>query len=146
MNELVLKHEDRIHGVLSCFDQMLFRGYLSIMSGWSMAQLLQAHEIDCTSVKPSRMSNAERVKAHAVALARKNVRPFEQLSSKLRKGDAARKIADRDGIVEGLVCVFSPCWPRARSARALCQARAVHGTVHVRAQPLGRAARSRCAS
>ena len=27
MNEFVSKHEDRIHGVLSCFDRMLFRGY-----------------------------------------------------------------------------------------------------------------------
>jgi hypothetical protein len=31
------KYEDRIHGVLSCFDRMLFRGYLPIMWGWSMA-------------------------------------------------------------------------------------------------------------
>ena len=38
MPEFVRKHEDRIHGVLSCFDRMLFRGYLPIMSGWSMAQ------------------------------------------------------------------------------------------------------------
>ena len=111
MNEFVRKHEDRIHGVLSCFDRMLFRGYLPIMSGWSMAQLLQAHEIDCTSVKPFLLANAERVKAHAVALARKHGRPFEYLSSKLRKEDAARKIAERDGIVEGLVCVFSALEP-----------------------------------
>lgn len=27
MKEFVHKHEDRIHGVLSCFDRMLFRGY-----------------------------------------------------------------------------------------------------------------------
>ena len=32
MNEFVGKHEDRIHGVLSCFDRMLFGGYLPIMS------------------------------------------------------------------------------------------------------------------
>ena len=44
MDEFVRKHEDRIHGVLSCFDRMLFRGYLPIMSGWSMAQLLKAHD------------------------------------------------------------------------------------------------------
>ena len=35
MNEFVRKHEDRVHGALSCFDRMLFRGYLPIMSGWS---------------------------------------------------------------------------------------------------------------
>jgi len=46
MKAFVDKYEDRIHGVLSCFDRMLFHGYLPIMSGWSMAQLLQAHEID----------------------------------------------------------------------------------------------------
>lgn len=58
MDEFVRKHEDRIHGVLSCFDLMLFRGYLPIMSGWSMAQLLKAHDIDCNSVKPFLLSNA----------------------------------------------------------------------------------------
>lgn len=59
MKAFVDKYSDRIHGVLSCFDRMLFRGYLPIMSGWSMAQLLQAHEIDCASVKPFLLSNAE---------------------------------------------------------------------------------------
>jgi hypothetical protein len=102
---------DLIHGVLSCFDRMLFRDYLPIMSGWSMAQLHQAHEIDCGSVKPFLLANAERVKAHAVALARKYGRPFEYLGAKLRKEDAARKIAERDGIEEGLVCVFSALEP-----------------------------------
>jgi hypothetical protein len=90
---------------------MLFRGYLPIMSGRSMAQLLQAHEIDCASVKPFLLSNAERVKAHALAMAREHGRPFEYLSAKMRKEDAARKIAERDGIEEGLVCVFSALEP-----------------------------------
>ena len=101
MNEFVRKHEDRIHGVLSCFDRMLFRGCLPIMSGWSMAQLLKAHDIDCNSVKPFLLSNAERVKAHAVALARKHGRPFEYLGPRLRKEDAARRLAERDGIRAG---------------------------------------------
>lgn len=98
MKAFVDKYEDRIHGVLSCFDRMLFRGYLPIMSGWSMAQLLQAHEIDCASVKPILLSNAERVKAHAQTMARQHGRPFGYLSAKMRKEDAARKIAERDGI------------------------------------------------
>jgi hypothetical protein len=58
-------------------------------------------EIDCSSVKPFLLTNAERVKAHAVALARNHGRPFEYLSPKLRKEDAVRRIAERDGIVEG---------------------------------------------
>ena len=40
MDQFIRKHENRIHGVLSCFDRMLFRGYLPIMSGWTMAQFL----------------------------------------------------------------------------------------------------------
>jgi hypothetical protein len=41
MKEFVRRHEAHIQGVLSCFDRMLFRGYLPIMSGWSMAQFLK---------------------------------------------------------------------------------------------------------
>ena len=44
MKEFIRKYEDRIHGVLSCFDRMLFRGYLPITSGWAMAQFLDRHE------------------------------------------------------------------------------------------------------
>jgi hypothetical protein len=43
MKEFIRQHEARIHGVLSCFDRMLFRGYLPIMSGWSMAQFLKGN-------------------------------------------------------------------------------------------------------
>lgn len=64
MKTFVDRCEDRIHGVLSCFDRMLFRGYLPIIPGWSMARLLRA-----------------------------------------------RKIAERDGIEQGLVCVFSALEP-----------------------------------
>lgn len=107
MKAFVDKYEDRIHGVLSCFDRILFRGYLQIMSGWSIAQLLWASEVDCASVKPFLLSNAERPKARAQAMARERGWPFEHLSAKMRKEDGARKIAVRDGIHDGLVCVFS---------------------------------------
>ena len=37
MDLFVRKHQDKINGTLSCFDRMLFRGYLPIQSGrfWS---------------------------------------------------------------------------------------------------------------
>ena len=111
MREFIRKHEARIHGVLSCFDRMLFRGYLPIMSGWSMAQFLKAHQADRSSIKPFLLQNAERVKAHAIALAKKHQRPFEYLASPIRKEDAARKLAERDGIEQGLVCIFSALEP-----------------------------------
>ena len=107
MKEFVRRHEARIQGVLSCFDRMLFRGYLPIMSGWSMAQFLKGRGVGNGSLKPFLLENAERVKAHAIALAKKHERPYQYLTTSMRKEDAARKLAERDGIEEGLVCVFS---------------------------------------
>ena len=112
MKEFVRKHDDHIHGVLSCFDRMLFRGYLPIMSGWSMAQFLNGLDLKGSSLKPFLLENAERVKDHAIAMAQKHARPFQYLVSNIRKEDTARKLAERDGIEEGLVCIFSilePC-------------------------------------
>jgi hypothetical protein len=47
MKEFIRKHYDHIHGVLSCFDRMLFRGYLPIMSGWAMAQFRLSGILRC---------------------------------------------------------------------------------------------------
>jgi len=40
MKTFLANYSDRIHGE-SCFDRMLFRGYLPIMSGWQMAQFIK---------------------------------------------------------------------------------------------------------
>jgi hypothetical protein len=112
MKEFVRKYEDRIHGVLSCFDRVLFRGHLPITSGWQMALLLYRLKVNFGSLKPFLLENSERVKNHAVAMAQKQGRPFQYLKSNIDKEDAARKLAQRDGIRHGLVCVFSilePC-------------------------------------
>jgi len=45
VKEFIEKYKDGIHGVLSCFDRMLFRGYLPIMSGWQMAQFFNSSGI-----------------------------------------------------------------------------------------------------
>jgi hypothetical protein len=153
MKAFIEKYEDRIHGVLSCFDRMLFRGYLPIMSGWSMAQFLKAHDIGSDALKPFLLANAERIKAHALDMAAKHGRPFQYLSTKLRMEDAARKLAETDGIEEGLVCVFSvlqPCrtfsfrfhpgQPYVRSAKRKCLHLYYYfmdrelGLIHVRVQ------------
>src|SRR3954447_5486574 len=81
MQEFIRKHEARIHGVLSCFDRMLFRGYLPIMSGWSMAQFLNGLDVAGGSLKPFLLENAERVKDHAIAMAKKYERPFQYLAT-----------------------------------------------------------------
>jgi hypothetical protein len=47
------KHESKISGVLSCFDRMLFRGYLPLMSGAAMAQFLMSEKVQCDNPKVS---------------------------------------------------------------------------------------------
>ena len=112
MREFIDKYEDRIHGVLSCFDRMLFRGYLPLMGGWQMAQFFNSQNIRYRELKTFLTDNAGRIKEHGVKLAEKAGRPFQYLQQKVRKEELARTIAGRDGIQEGLVCAFSvlePC-------------------------------------
>lgn len=112
MKEFIRKYEDRIHGVLTCFDRMIFRGYLPIMSGWAMAQFLGRLNQGFTSLKPFLLENSERVKNHALAMAKKEGRPFQYLAANIKKDKAALELAQRDGIQHGLVCIYSilePC-------------------------------------
>ena len=112
MKEFIDQYKDRIHGVLSCFDRMLFRGYLPIMSGWQMAQFFNSSKIRFRELKAFLVGHADRVKQHAVDLARREGRPFQYLQEKIKKEELAREIAGRDRIDEGLICVFSvlePC-------------------------------------
>ena len=45
MKEFIEKNRERIHGLLCCFDRMLFRGYLPIVSGRQMAQFFNSSGI-----------------------------------------------------------------------------------------------------
>ena len=76
-----------------------------------MAQLLDDHETDSAGVKPFLLANPERVKAHAIALAHKDGRPTITWAPSCAREDAARKLAERDGIMDGLVGVFSTLEP-----------------------------------
>ena len=58
MKEFIRKHDARIHCALSCFDRMLFRGYLPIMSGWEMAQFLDGLSLNCSNLRPFLLKNA----------------------------------------------------------------------------------------
>ena len=98
--------------MLSCFDRMLFRGYLPIMSGWQMAQFFNSSGIRFRELKPFLVQNAERVKRHAIHIAEQEGRPYVYLHEKIKKEDLAKQIAERDPIEEGRICILSvlePC-------------------------------------
>jgi len=112
MDAFVAKHEKSIRGVLSCFDRVLFRGYVPLMSGYAMAEFLQLKQVQRRTLKAFLLTQAERVKQHALSMAAAAQRPHQYLTGPTRKEELARQIAARDGITEGLVCVFSvlePC-------------------------------------
>jgi hypothetical protein len=112
MDLFVRKHQKKINGTLACFDRMLFRGYLPIQSGWSMAEFLKQNHISFWRLKDFLVKNAERINQHSKAMAAKFGRPFQYLNVPTRKEDLARKMAEDDGIQRGLICVFSvlePC-------------------------------------
>ena len=75
------KHAGKIAGVLSCFDRMLFRGYLPIMSGASMAQFLQSEQVNCGSLKQFLLTTSERLKGHAQRMVGAGGRPFIYVAS-----------------------------------------------------------------
>ena len=106
------KHVWNIHGVVSCFDRMLFRGYVPIMSGWAMAQFLMSENVRCENLKAFLISNAERMKKHALDTAAAAGRPYTYLASAGVKMEVqARALAETDGITEGLVCIFAKLEP-----------------------------------
>ncbi len=133
MDAFLAKHAEAIQGVLSCFDRVLFRGYLPLMSGSAMAEFLKSKQVQRHTLKAFLLGQAERVKKHALSMAAQAHRPHQYLSGPTRKQELARQIAARDGITKGLVCVFSvlePCrtfalvWkntsPFVRPARRKC--------------------------
>ncbi len=112
MKAFLDKHESKITGVLSCFDRMLFRGYLPIMSGASMAQFLNQEGIKFRNLKTFLIEHAAILKAHAQSMAESEGRPYLYLASAgSRKEQRAREIAQADNIREGLVCVFAQLEP-----------------------------------
>jgi hypothetical protein len=114
MDAFLQRHRDRIVGVLSGCDRVLFRGTLRSISYLDgMERLLACHRISYPQFGPFAERVSERLKQHAQQLAEKHGRPFIYLpSAALSKEDRARDILERDGIRQGLVCVLScvePC-------------------------------------
>jgi len=107
MDAFITKHSEKITGTLSCFDRVLFKGYLPIRDPKSMAMFLYRRGLLLKDFKGFVTRCSAEVKQHAVKLAERTKRPFIYLTSSPRKEDRAREIAKRDGITEGLVCVFS---------------------------------------
>jgi hypothetical protein len=112
VKEFIARHRDKIVGVLSCFDRLIFRGHLSeVAFPGGVEQFLRRHGLLFKDFKPFVLRQAERIKARALALARERKRPYLYLERRGRKEKLAREIARRDGITQGLIAVFATVEP-----------------------------------
>jgi hypothetical protein len=69
MDQFIAKHVDALHGTLSCFDRVLFRGYRPFFSGYAMASFLDTCGIRRREVKRFVLTQAYRLKDHARQMA-----------------------------------------------------------------------------
>jgi hypothetical protein len=113
----IARHAGSIHGVLECFDRVILRGHLP-MAGlgylltWMCSKRIGLNLREMPegwwSFKEAAPWFADKLKAHAQGLAAAARRPYRHLPShNERMEDNARKLAEQDGITDGLVCVYS---------------------------------------
>lgn len=106
MDPFIQKHKDKITGSISCFDRILFKGYLPFGYPEAMERFISSQGLLLKEFKPFVKKHSDALVVHAKAIAEKSGRPYIYLPSRIRKEDEARAMAYRDNITEGLVCVY----------------------------------------
>lgn len=110
------KHHNAILGVLSCFDRVIIRGHLPMaapgyFATWAYSKhfCLRKEPPDATwyPLKKAMPEFADDLKGHAQAVAAAAGRLYEHLPSAKDMEKTARALAERDGIADGLVCIYS---------------------------------------
>jgi len=127
MDKFISRFADRIMGVLSGFDRLVFRGHLlPLMRDGGMYTFLTYAGVRLLDFKGFVTRTSDAIKQAAMAEAGAAGRPVRYLeSSRTSKEDLARALLDEHPVDEGLVCVFKtvePCmsFEYHRSRRALC--------------------------
>jgi hypothetical protein len=103
MDQFIAKHADKLQGTLSCFDRVLFRGYLPFFSGYAMARFLETRGVYRRDVKRFVLTQAYRLKDHARQTAaregRPAVEPCRTFSLRWREGAAFIQSARRKCLI-----------------------------------------------
>lgn len=103
-------HQDDIVGMLSMFDRMIFKGYLTgFFPKGAFGAYLSRQGVLLKDFGKYVQVRTKTLKVHIEGMAQEAGRPMQYLSSSKgpSKEDMARKIAEQDGVKEGLVCIFS---------------------------------------
>ena len=107
MNEFLNKHEKSIAGTISIFDRIIFKGYLPISYPKSAESFFNYRGILLKDFKTFTKTQTEILRTHAQQIAAQARRPYEYINKYIRKEEYVRKIAERDKITEGLICVLA---------------------------------------
>ena len=114
MQSFTAKYSDKIQGVLSGFDRLIFRGSLrKIAYTFGLNSYLWANHVLLKDFGSHANEISERVKTAALRCVQESGRRIQYLqSSKDNKEEIARSIARQDHITEGPVCALTcvePC-------------------------------------
>jgi hypothetical protein len=134
VDEFIARHRDKVVGVLSCCDRVIFKGHLNRLSyPEGLESFLDFRGIKIADFKHFATRQADRIKEHARAVASQLGRPHLHLEGYRRKEDLARAIGERDKVADGLICILTavePCRtfkllygkgrPKLASARRKC--------------------------
>jgi hypothetical protein len=114
MQSFTAKYSDKVQGVLSGFDRLIFRGSLrKIAYTFGLNSYLWANHVLLKDFGSHANEISERVKTAALRCVQESGRRIQYLqSSKDNKEEIARSIARQDHITEGPVCALTcvePC-------------------------------------
>ena len=106
-------HQEEILGSLTMFDRMIFKGHLTgLFPRGAFARFLSVQGVLLKDFGPFVEGATGQIQMHLRSMAAEERRPFQYLESG-SKEEEARRIAERDGVKEGLVCILralEPCW------------------------------------
>jgi hypothetical protein len=103
----LVKHAGKMHGVLSCFDRVIFRGHLPLSYPKGLEGFLYQQKVLLKDFKDYAPKIAHRITEHVRGLVEKAGAPFRHLSRKEPMEEQARRLAQEQQLREGIVCGFS---------------------------------------
>jgi hypothetical protein len=101
------KHHDKITGVLSCCDRLIFRGYLPLRYPKGLSGFLYQQKVLLKNFKDYALQISQRIKDHVHGLVQQAGAPFRHLPTKIAMEAEARALAQEKQVREGIVCGFS---------------------------------------
>jgi hypothetical protein len=127
MHSFLQKFADKVTGTLECFDRVIFKGHIQPLSfAQGMENLLARHGLLTKDFARFVQTHSDHLVQHAKAVAAKQGRRYEYVSHRIRKDEKASRIAERDKITEGPICVFSEVGKLSQFQNCLCQAPTLH--------------------